>query len=359
VADQLAARQVARPVAVGAQLVQRGVEDARLHAALVEQERAQRIAQLRVVDDRGHHVARGAVDLGVLVGQRQAGDVGEPLAIAVHQLAATGDVVLEPPKPRGEQGCPRLVHAVVVAEPDDVVARRVASVTVPGAGRHRVRAQAPHAGRDLVVVGGEQAALAAGEHLVREEAEGPGEPVGPELALLADRRGAGAVRGVLDERDASAVAEGAQRRDVRGVAREVHRADRLGAGGDAARDVLGVEAEVVDALDLREDRLRPAVARRGRGRDKRDGGDDHLVAGPDARGEVGQVERRGAAREGDRVAGAQVLGEGGLELLGARPHRQPARPQRVRHGVEVGLLEAHVEQRDQRLVGGAHDAMLE
>jgi hypothetical protein len=59
------------------------------------------------------------------------------------------------------------------------------------------------------------------------------------------------------------------------------------------------------------------------------------------------------------VAGAQVLGEGRLELLGTRAHRQPAGAQRVRHRVEVGLLEAHVEQRDQRLIGGAHDAMLE
>src|SRR3712207_7952400 len=40
---------------------------------------------------------------------------------------------------------------------------------------------------------------AAGQHLVREEREAAGQAVGPELARVADRGGAGAVRGVLDQ----------------------------------------------------------------------------------------------------------------------------------------------------------------
>jgi hypothetical protein len=57
------------------------------------------------------------------------------------------------------------------------------------------------------------------------------------------------------------------------------------------------------------------------------------------------------------VLAAEVLGEDLLELLSARAHRQPARAQRLRHGVEVGLLELDVEQGDQREV--AHQPMFE
>ena len=69
-----------------------------------------------------------------------------------------------------QQGGPRLVHAVVVAEAHDVVSGRVTAVAVPGAGGHGVRAQAPRLVGQRVVVGGKEAALAAGQDLVREEA---------------------------------------------------------------------------------------------------------------------------------------------------------------------------------------------
>ena len=59
----------------------------------------------------------------------------------------------------------------------------------------------------LVVVGGERAALPAGEHLVREEAERPREPEGAELAPAADLGGVGAVGGVLDQGQAVLLAE--------------------------------------------------------------------------------------------------------------------------------------------------------
>ncbi len=73
--------------------------------------------------------------------------------------------------------------------------------------------------------------------------------------------------------------------------------------------------------------------------------------------QVGEVQRGGAVGERDRVLAAQVLGEDLLELLRTRAHGQPARAQRVRHGVEVGLLELDVEQWDQG--GVAHQPMFE
>ena len=133
------------------------------------------------------------------------------------------------------------------------------------------------------------------------------------------------------------------------------RADRLGPARDPPQHVLGIDAEVVLAHDLGEHRLGAAVARRRGGGDERDARDDHLVAGADARGEVRKVQGRGAAAHRDRVRHAEVLGELGLELLRARPQREPSGAERVRHRRDDALVELHVEDGDPF---GAHATFL-
>ena len=117
--------------------------------------------------------------------------------------------------------------------------------------------------------------------------------------------------------------------DGRRVAGVVDRADGLRAGRDAPLDVLRVDARVLARDDLREHRRRAAVQGRGGGRGERERRHDHLVARADPRGEVGEVQRRRAARDGDRVARAEVLGELLLEGGCARAEREPARAQRL------------------------------
>jgi hypothetical protein len=112
------------------------------------------------------------------------------------------------------------------------------------------------------------------------------------------------VGGVLDQSDAGVVADLPQRIQVGRVAAVVHGADRLGARRDLARDLLGVDAEVVVALDVGEDGLGAAVARGCRGRHERDRRNDHLVPGAHAGGQIGEVQRGGAVGQRDRVLGA-------------------------------------------------------
>ena len=114
---ELAAGQ--RPVAprVGAQLVDGGIEHAGLHLALVEQERAQRVAQRGVVDHDRHDVTGGAVDLVVAVGDREPFLAAEQLAVAVHEApAGRRRRPRTAGQPGREQRRPRLVDAVVEAQ---------------------------------------------------------------------------------------------------------------------------------------------------------------------------------------------------------------------------------------------------
>ena len=97
-----------------------------------------------------------------------------------------------------------------------------------------------------------------------------------------------------------------------------------------AADVRGVQREVVRAEDVREHGRRAAVDDRRGGGGERHRGHDHLVAGPDARGQVGEVQRGRAGGDGDRVLGAEVLRERALELGRPRAHREPARSGRRR-----------------------------
>ena len=151
----------------------------------------------------------------------------QPLAVAEHQLAAAGDIGLEDFEPGVQERGARLVEPVVEAEADDVIAGGMAAVAIPGPGGHRVRAGAAGVGRDVGVARREQPALAAGEDLVREEAERTCEPQRAELAVEAGRRGVRSVRRILDQRQPVRVAQLAQRRHRRRVAAVVDRAHGL------------------------------------------------------------------------------------------------------------------------------------
>ena len=161
----------------------------------------------------------------------------------------------------------------------------------------------------------------------------------------ADRLGA-----VLDQEEAALVAELAQREHLGGVAAEVHGDDRAGAGCDPVRGVLDVDVEVVPAAtvvapDIAEHGLRADVAGGGGARDEGERGHDHLVARADPGGEVGEVQRGGAAGDRHRVRRADVGGERLLEGLRAGSHRQPAGAQAVEHGLDVLLGHGDVGER--------------
>ena len=312
---------------------------------LVAQPPAHRVAAVVVVDDDRHHVAGGALDAGVVVGNEQVGQTGQLGAVGPGQRAPALDLGLEPGEARVQQRRARLVEPVVVAEPDDVVGGGLARLAAPRPGGHRLRAQGAGERRDSVVVRRQQPALAAGEDLVREERERAGEAPRPELAAL--EVGARRVRGVLDQGEPVRVAERAQALHRRWVAREVHRADRLRARADAPFDVFGVEPEVVRPEDVGEDRRAAAVDDRGRRRREGHRRDDHLVPGPDAGGEVGEVQRGGTRRDRDGVTDAEVEGEGVLELARPRSKRQPARLERLHDRRDVLRLEAEVVERDE------------
>ena len=205
--DALAAGQALLAAAVGGELVDRRVEDAGLDPVALAQEPADRVAQVGVLEHHRHHVAGAGTDLVVAVGNDDSLDAGEQLPIAAGETTALLDVGAEVGEPGREQRRAGLVEAVVVADVDDVVAHRVAAMAVPGAGCHRVRAEAAGELGDTGVVGRQQPPLPAGEDLVGEEAEGPGEAMGAELALGARQGGVGAVCRVLDQRQAPFLAD--------------------------------------------------------------------------------------------------------------------------------------------------------
>ena len=195
------------------------------------------------------------------------------------------------------------------------------------------------------VGGRDHPALADAQLLLGEEAERAQLADRADLAsgvvdARADRLGA-----VLDQHEPVLVAQLAQRRHVGGVAAEVHRDDRPRARRDAARDVLGVDVEVVRAAHVAQHRLGADVAGGAGARHERERGHDHLVARADAGRQAGEVQRGGAAGDRHRVGRADVVGERLLEGLRARAHRQPAGLQAVEHGLHVLLGDRDVGER--------------
>ena len=159
-------------------------------------------------------------DVGVRVRERQPVDPRELRAVGERELAAPRDVALQPPHAREQERRPRLVEAVVVAQSDGVVAGGLAREPAPRARRHAVAAQGARERRDVVIVGRHQAALAAGQHLVGEEAERARQAPGPQRAAL--QRRPGGMGHVLDQRQSMLVAQLPQLVDRRREPGEVH-----------------------------------------------------------------------------------------------------------------------------------------
>src|SRR5690606_32810756 len=175
---------------------------------------------------------------------------------------------------------------------------------------------AEHAGLlgDVVVVGGDEAAVAEGtEVLAGEEAVGAHVPHGSGLARAAVP-GAERLRAVLDDLQAMTLGYGEDRVHLRGSAVEVHREDRLRARRDRGLDQARVDVEGA-LVDVDEDRRGADVAYRLGGGEEAEGGGDDLVAWADAEGSEGDDEGVGAAVDADGVLDAEVGGGFAFEGL--------------------------------------------
>ena len=138
--------------------------------------------------------------------------------------------------------------------------------------------------------------------LLEKKENAPARPSVPSSSRRS-RCGARRVRGVLDQREPARVAQLPQRLDRRRDSRRsARRRPPSCAAVSCALDVGGVDAEVVRPDDVGEHRHAAAVAHGGGGRGERDRRHDHLVAGADAGGEVGEVQRRRAVGDARRRA---------------------------------------------------------
>lgn len=162
---------------------------------------------------------------------------------------------------------------------------------------------------------------------------------------------------VFHEMNTAIPAEIRQPPQVGRVAGVVHGDDGAGALGQLALHVGGVEGEVPRTDDVTEDDIGTDVAHRVRRRDERQRRADHLVARPDAEGLQTQMEGRRAVRHRHDVVGADGTRERLLELLRARPHRQPSRLDRSPNRLPLGLAETEVEEGnfDRRRIRHASD----
>ena len=280
---------------VAAELVGRGI-DRGLNAVLVAQAVAHGLAGLGL-HQNAHEVARGARLVVPAVGDAESLDVVEQLAVARDQLAPAFDLRAQASEARPDDRRAQVVEAVVEADLDHVVAHGGAAMAVHGRRGHPLRAQAADPLGDLVGVGAERAALPHAQDLVRKEREAAGQAVGAEL--LRAVVGPGSVGGVLDQGQAPALAELGEIGDLDRIARPVDRDHGLGALGDERLDRFRVHVQVVALAtdDVAEDGPGAAVADGVGGRDEGERRDDHLVARLDPRGDAGEVERSGAARE--------------------------------------------------------------
>jgi hypothetical protein len=116
----------------------------------------------------------------------------------------------------------------------------------------------------------------------------------------------------------------------------VHGQDGAVAGVIAASTAAGSMLSVTGSTST--SRVGPQVARHLHRGGEGQRGRDHLVARPDADGLQRQVQAGGGGVDGDGLqATTQVVGKFLLEGLGLRPGRHPARAQRARHGIDLGL----------------------
>ena len=107
--------------------------------------------------------------------------------------------------------------------------------------------------------------------------------------------------GILEEHQAVSLGDRGKSHHVGRMSVKVNRHDRLGARSDRRLDRGRIECEVVE-FDVGEDRGCARQADRVRGRSEAERRHDDLVAGADADGEEGKVQRGRARVDGDAVA---------------------------------------------------------
>ena len=209
-------------------------------------------------------------------------------------------------------------------------------------------AEQPELAVQLGVAGRQHAAVAGGDAPCgggtrsrrRSRAAGRSAPRPAHERLAADRAGR-----VLDHRQAVSPGDVEDGRQVARQADLVHGQDRPGPRRDRPLDQGGVDV-VGPRVDVHEHRAGAAVADGVGGGDERVADRDHLVAGPDAEGEQGQVQRRRAARDGAGVRRADVRGELLLEGRDLRPLRDPAGEDRPAGRRGLLLAQARAGDRD-------------
>jgi hypothetical protein len=268
-------------------------------------------------------------------GLRQPHELAEPGPFVVRGGGAAAvapgvEVRQLDPQDRGLQ----LVEARVV--PDELE-----RALVLGA----VEAQQPDRRVELRVVRDDGAAVPErAEVLRREERERRDRPERARAAVRRER--ARRLGGVLDDRHAERLDLG----DRRDVAEQVHGDHGLRARRQRGLDGLGGHAPRVRG-DVAEDGRRTGVRDRLRGGVEREGGDDDLVARPDAERAQREHERVGPVGDAGGVAGAEVGGELLLEGLDLGPEDERAAVDhlgdlRVDRGAQRGERRLRVEQRD-------------
>ena len=245
----------------------------------------------------------------------------EQHAVARRELVAASDESVELVElARTERGLD-VGQPVVVREGLDLVV----PATVLGLGHRAVRTEAAQGLGKGVGVRRHRATFGRRDRLHRVEREraqvGPravaDRPVG---RLRAER-----VRGVFDH-DAWA---GRQRGEITGQPGVVH-GDEGVARADACRvEVQGLRVDV-DEVDVGADEAGAVRARHERERRR-----EHVVARSDARDRERAVQRRGAVREGHRVAGAGGGAQRPFELLDRRTAGQPVTAERGHDGGHV------------------------
>ena len=221
----------------------------------------------------------------------------------------------------------------LVARNRDVVAGAVAAAH---------QAQVLHSVRDVGAIGRDQAAF-AGRNVLRR-VEGEARRVRDRADLPAAVAALGRVGRVLHDWNA----EGNDGVEVARLTREIDRQDRLRSPGHRVGHAGGIDVEVC-VVDVHEHGRRARVdddVRRRRPRDRRR---DHLVAFTDPERDEGEVECRRAGSEREHMLRLEVLGQAPLELRGPRAGRQPARPQRLRNGRDLVVVDRRRLEAEHRL----------
>ena len=251
--------------------------------------------------------------LRVVLGQADAGDALQRLAVILVVLAVDGDKCLHAFQGSQPHRGAGFAHLAVGSQVDHVVQAGEAEVLhQPDLLGHRV------------VVGDDRPALEAVHELGGVEAEYL------RVAEIPDHlppvTGPQRVGGVVEQFQPSAVGDLLQRLDVAGSPPQVDGDDPGGLRGDQLFDLGGIDG-VGDGIDVAEDRGDLLPLQTVGGGDEGEGGDDDLAPHPQRA--HGDFEGDGAVAHGDAVPGAGQLGDAPLEL----PHEGAvvAQPVPVEH----------------------------